>query len=132
MSKWHVSNGAALVALGLLALSATLPTEAPAQAQPPAVDPAAANLLRRTTDYLGSLQKFSVRAQSFREDLLDSGHRVDFEFSGSVTVSRPNKLRGERHDARLQQILYYDGTTLTLHNPTDKVYATEPAPVTIE
>jgi hypothetical protein len=119
-----------LFALGALALSATVATEVRAQA--PAVDPAATRILQRMTDYLGSLQQFSVRTQNTIEDLLDSGHRVDFDISASVIVSRPNKLRAERTGDLIDQVFYYDGKTLTLHNPSDKVYATEPAPATIE
>ena len=49
-----------------------------------------------------------------------------------MIVSRPNKLRAERKGDLIDQIFYYDGKTLTLYNPSDKVYATEPAPGTIE
>ncbi len=132
MSRWHGRRSAASVKVALLALSATIFTDASAQAQAPAVDPEAVQHLRRTTDYLSGLEQFAVRARNFREDVLESGHRVDFEASGSVTVRRPNKLRGERHDAHMQQVLYYDGTTLTLYSPPHQAYATEPAPGTIE
>jgi hypothetical protein len=121
---------AVLFALGLLALLATAATEVRAQA--PAVDPAATKILQRMTDYVGSLRQFSVRTQNTIEDLLDSGHRVDLEVSARVIVSRPNKLRAERTGDLIDQVFYYDGKTLTLHNPSDKVYATEPAPATIE
>ena len=111
-------------------LSATVSTEA--RAQTPAVDPAATQILKRMTDYLGSLKQFSVNTQNTIEDMHDSGHRVDFDVSASVTVSRPNKLRAERTGDLIDQIFFYDGKTLTLYNPSDKVYATEPAPATIE
>ncbi len=65
-----------------------------------------------------------------REDVLESGHRVDFEVTSKVLVSRPNKLHVEREGR--DQIFYYDGNTLTLYNPSDKVYASMPAPATIE
>ena len=117
-------------ALGVLALWATLATEARAQA--PAVDPAATKLLQRMTDYLASLKQFSVHTQNTLEDVLDSGHRVDFDVSADVIISRPNKLRADRKGDLLNQVFYYDGKTLTLYNPSDKVYATEPAPGTIE
>lgn len=119
-----------MCALGVLALSVTVSREV--RAQVPAVDPEAVELLRRTTEYVGSLQQFSVDAQSTFEDLLDSGHRVDYELSGTAIVRRPNKVRTERHGNLIDQIFYYDGKTLTLYNPSDKVYATEPAPGTIE
>ncbi|MEE8514755.1 MAG: DUF2092 domain-containing protein [Gammaproteobacteria bacterium] len=88
--------------------------------------------MRRMTDYLGSLKQFSLQTQVTLEDLLDSGHRIDFDISASVIVSRPNKLRAERRGDVIDQIFYYDGKTLTLYNPSDKVYARVPAPGTIE
>jgi len=130
MSTLNFRRAAAWFALGVLALSATVSSEVRAQAM--AVDPAATQILKRMTDYLGSLQKFSVNTQNTLEDVLDSGHRVDFEVSANVIVSRPNKLHAERSGDLIDQIFYYDGKTLTLYNPSDKVYATEPAPGTIE
>jgi hypothetical protein len=130
MRPFNFKRAAALFAFGALALSATVSTEVRAQA--PAVDPAATQILQRMTDYLGSLQLFSVHTQNTLEDVLDSGHRVDFDVSASVIVSRPNKLRAERRGDLIDQIFYYDGKTLTLFNPSDMVYATEPAPATIE
>jgi hypothetical protein len=121
---------AALFALGVIALWATVCTEL--RAQGPAVDPAATQTLKRMADYLAGLKQFSVHTQNTLEDLLDSGHRVDFDVSASVTVSRPDKLRAERRGGMVDQIFYYNGKTLTLYNPSDKVYATEPAPGTIE
>lgn len=120
----------ALFAIGVLALSATVPTEVRAQA--PAVDPAATQILKRMTDYLGSLKQFSVHTQNTLEDVRDSGHKADFDVSAKVIVSRPNKIRAERKGDLLDQVFYYDGKTLTLYNPTDKVYATVPAPGTFE
>jgi len=118
------------ISAALFALWATLSTEVRAQA--PAVNPGAVQILQKMTDYLGSLQKFSVHTQNTLEDVLDSGHRVDFEVSANVVVSRPNKLQAERRGDVIDQIFYYDGKTLTLYNPSDKVYATEPAPATVE
>jgi hypothetical protein len=117
-------------ALAVLTLSTAVSSAARAQA--PAVDPEAVELLRRTTEWVSSLQQFSVDAQSTFEDLLDSGHRVDYELSGTALVSRPNRLRTERHGRQINQIFYFDGETLTLHNPADEVYAAVSAPGTID
>ena len=48
----------------------------------------ATKILQRMTDYLGSLKQFSVHTQNTLEDLLASGHRVDFDVSANVIVSR--------------------------------------------
>ena len=130
MRKFKFRIAAVLFALGILSLSATVSTEVRAQA--PAVDPVAVQILQRMADYLGSLQQFTVHTQNTLEDVLDSGHRVDLDVYADVTISRPDRLRAERRGELIDQIFFYDGKTLTLFNPSDKVYATEPAPGTIE
>ena len=130
MTAVNFRMAAAWFALGMLALSAIVCTEVRAQA--PGVDPAATQILRQMTEYFGSLQQFSAHTQTTLEDMLDSGHRVDFDVGANVIVSRPNKIYAERTGDLIQQVFYYDGKTLTLYKPSDKVYAIEPAPGTIE
>ena len=130
MRLLNFKTAAALVAIAGIALFAIVSIEV--QAQATAVDPAATQILKRMTEYLGSLQKFSVHTQNTLEDVLDSGHRVDFDVSANVIISRPNKLKAERSGDLINQIFYYDGKTLTLYNPSDKVYAREPVTGTIE
>ena len=101
-------------------------------AQAASIDPQAEKILRRMTDYLGSLKQFSLRTQVTLEDLLDSGQRVDFDVSASVIIGRPNKLRAERTGDLVSQVFFYDGKTLTLYRPSEKTYATDTAPATIE
>ncbi len=119
---------AALLALGALALSAIFSTAVQAQA----VDPAATQILKRMTDYLDGLQRFSVKTQNVLEDLLDSGQRIDEHMNATVTISRPDKLRAERTGDVMSQVFYYNGKTLTLYDPAHKVYATLDAPPTVE
>lgn len=119
-----------LCALVVLVLSAII--SADVRAQPPAVDPAATVILERMTSYLGSLKQFSVQTQNTLEDVTPTGQRIDLDVSANVTVSRPNRLRSERKGELLHQVFTYDGKTLTLHNPSDKVYATEAVPDTFE
>ena len=128
MNIFKYKTAVTLFALMIFVLSATVSTEVRAEAQ--TVDPAATEILKRMTDYLGSLKQFSVQTQNTIEDVLDMEHRIDLDVSASVTVSRPNKLRSERKGELVDQIYYYDGKTLTLYNPTYNVYAEEPAPGT--
>ena len=130
MNALRFKTAVSMIVLIVLALSATFSTEVRAEAQ--AVDPAATEILKQMTDYLGSLKQFSVHTQNTLEDVLDTGHRIDLDISASVTVSRPNKLRSERKGDLVDQVFYYDGKTLTLYNPSSNVYATEPAPGTFE
>ncbi|MBC2744828.1 MAG: DUF2092 domain-containing protein [Desulfosarcina sp.] len=116
----------ALVVIGI----STLPGISPATES--SIDPRADQILRKMSDHLGSLQQFSVHTQNTLEDMLYWGYRVDYDVAAKVVVSRPNKLRAERRGDLIDQSFFYDGKTLTLYNPSDKVYATEPAPGTIE
>lgn len=93
--------------LGVLTLSACAQTEVVAQI--PAVDPSATQILKRMTDYLGSLNQFSVHTQVTLEDVTDFGHRIDLDVSSNVIVKRPNKLLAKRRGDPIDQTFFYDG-----------------------
>ena len=99
---------------------------------PGAVDAEAKALLQRATEYLAGQQKFSVDTESSLEVVLTSGQKIQFDHSARLSLERPNKLRAERLGDLVDQVFVYDGESLTLHNPGDGVYATLPAPGTIE
>lgn len=96
------------------------------------IDQEAVAIFKSAMDYLGNLDQFSVQVQSTLEDINESGFRVDMEIASSLVVNRPDKLRAERHSDLYNQVFYYNGSILTLHNPIQKVYASEPVPGTIE
>ena len=117
-------------AAGVLALTVIVCADAGAQS--PAVDPAAVQKLKQMFEFMDGLQQFSVQTRNVVEDLHVSGHRVDRDMSATVTVKRPNKLRAVRGGGLGEQRFFYDGKTLTLYNPGEKLYATEAAPPTVE
>jgi hypothetical protein len=105
---------------------------AAAQAQPAGVDPTAQRLLKASTEFLAGQGRFSVDTRNSLEVVLVSGQKIQFQHTGRQSVQRPNKLRAERTGDLVEQVFYYDGKSLTLHNPDEKVYATVPAPGTLE
>jgi hypothetical protein len=96
------------------------------------IDPQADQILKKMCDYLSSLNQFSAHTTNTLEDVLDSGNRVDYEVAAEVLINRPDKLRADRKGDLTDQMFFYDGKTLSLYNPSEKVYATSPAPGTIE
>jgi len=120
-------GGAALLTL-LLAVA--LPQ--PVLAEPTGIAPQAQQLLKASTDFLASQQQFSLDTSSSIEVVLASGQKIQFDHTARQSVQRPNKLRAERTGDLVDQVIYYDGQSLTLHNPSDNYYATLPAPGTIE
>jgi hypothetical protein len=129
MSGWKRWAAVAGIAI---AATASVAARADAQASPPAVDPAALGILKSMTDHLDGLGEFTLAVQSEIEDLQGSGHLVDYDLRARVAVKRPNKLLAARTGETMSQSFFYDGKTLTLYNPAEKVYATQPAPETIE
>jgi len=117
----------AWMAAPLLAVAAHSPL-----AQADGVSPEAAKLLRSATDFLAKQQAFSIETRNSLEVVLRSGQKLQFDHTGKQLIQRPNKLRVERGGDLAHQVFYYDGKTLTLENPTDKVYATVAVPPTLD
>jgi hypothetical protein len=102
------------------------------QAQPTGMEPQAEKLLRRMSDYLNGLQKFTVRTENTIEAVLTSGQKLQFASPAMASVWRPNRLRADRKGDILDQEFFYDGKSLTLYNPKENLYATTAAPSTID
>ena len=124
-ARWIIS----VVAFAMLVLCGS-PQRGHAQAV--GIDPQAEKLLRRMSDYVAGLQKFTVKAESSLEIVLTSGQKLQFDSPGTFTVSRPNKLLAHRKGDIVDQEFFYDGKTLTLYNPKENLYATTAAPPTLE
>jgi len=130
MNVLNLKMARELLVVAAFAISLSAPTVFGKEA--PAVDPDAVDTLKRMTDFVSGLKEFSVHTENTYEDQLDSGQRVDLDVAANVTVRRPNKIHAERSGELVSQDFYYDGKTLTLFNPSDGVYASQPAPGTIE
>jgi hypothetical protein len=130
MDAVNFRTAAARFAFGVLALSVTGVMEVGAQTSE--VDPAATQILRRMTDYLGSLQSFSLDTQNTLEVVLDSGQKIQYDLSTSVAVKRPNKIRAERKGDLISQVVLYDGKTITIYNAANNYYAVTAAPDNID
>jgi len=89
-------------------------------------------LLKAATDFLARQQQFSLETDSSLDVVLPSGQKIQYDHSAKVAVQRPNQWRAERTDEPVDQVFYYDGKSLTLHNPVGQYYATITAPATLE
>jgi hypothetical protein len=121
---WHIGT-AALAALALALPLASL-------AQPAGIDPQATKLLKASTDFLAGQKRFSVETRSSLEVVLTSGQKIQFDHVARQSVQRPDRLRADRVGDLVEQSFFYDGKSLTLFNPGEKIYATIAAPGTLE
>jgi hypothetical protein len=101
-------------------------------AQPAGIAAEAQQLLKASTDFLASQQQFSADTRVTLEIVLTSGQKIEFNHTARQSVQRPNKLRAERTGDLVDQLLIYDGKSLTMHNPRDNVYAQVAAPDTLD
>ena len=115
-----------------LAILLALAVPAAAAAAAPEPDADALAELRRMTDYMQGLGRFSVQGEGVLEVVLLSGQKIQTDLDVAMTVERPNKLRASRRGEMGDQVFYYDGKTLTLASHEHGVYAVAAAPATLE
>jgi hypothetical protein len=87
--------------------------------------------LDRMGAFLSSLQEFAVRAETTKEEVLESGQKLQFAKSVDLWVKRPNALRADVNSDRQRRQFFYDGKTFALYSPRLGYYASVAAPPTI-
>jgi hypothetical protein len=120
------------MAAGFAELLLGLATALAAAEAPAGVDPEALAILRRATDAVGSLERFSLRAESTLEAVLVSGQKIEFDSDVTLTVERPNRMAAARRGAASNQSLFFDGADLVLYSPKEGYYAAAKPPATLE
>jgi hypothetical protein len=104
----------------------------PPKTPPPTIEPGAAQLLRKMSDFLARAQAFTVDTNATDEVVLTSGQKIQSLSQSKLSVKRPNRLRSERVGPVAQMTLYYNGKTLSLFGHKLNMYATVPAPDTLD
>lgn len=123
------------LSLVLLTLPATQPLQAakkPQSVKKQAIDTQALQILRQMTDYMSRLNRFKVHAETSRDVVLPSGQILESDQAFDVVVERPNHLRVDMQSAAGNKQVFYDGRTFTVYTPAQKLYASVPAPPTLE
>lgn len=118
------------VLMSALFISALFGASSSASAQAPNAD--ALELLKSSTDYVASLQQFTVQSESTIEAVLISGQKIQFSNNASMALLRPNKLSAKREGDLIDQHMYYNGKTFTFFNPDANVYAIASVPATLD
>jgi hypothetical protein len=132
--------------MGLFALGAfVLPAAAqakegppPEQARAPAretsgrIDPRADEALHRMTDYVASLKSLRVDTTTIDEKVSTEGQRIQEVKDSRVMVQRPNRIAIDRTGPNGHVLFRYDGKRFVVYSVDQKVFATAPAPATME
>ncbi len=113
-----------------VALSVQSPTASAQKST--AIEPEAAQILQQMSDYLGSLKRFSFRAENTVDTVMPSGQKLQLGANVDIAIRRPNHFRVNRKGDFGDQEFYFDGRTLTLYGKLVNYYATMTASETID
>jgi hypothetical protein len=111
-------------------------TQAAAEVREPAAelrDPEALAELKRATDFLTALPRFTLKATVAYDVIQNDGRRLQFEKEGNISLQRPDRVFAEIHfdDGRHRKV-WYDGKTLSIAELSKKLHTQTKAPPTID
>ena len=89
-------------------------------------------LFKAMSDYLAAQKAIALDYDSFLEIVTTEGQKVGLASSGTVALSRPDKIHATRTGGFANVELVFDGKTLTLLGKNAKLYAQAEAPGTID
>ncbi len=121
-----------LAAFCLLAACWLVPFAAIANDDGPNIDPKADTILRQMCDYMAHQKHFIVKAETTHESILDNGEKLMFLNQVTVYLKRPDKIYSYRKGMVRNQEIFYDGKKLTLYSKGLNLWASTPAPSTID
>jgi hypothetical protein len=81
---------------------------------------------------LAVISSFGFDADHVTEVVLRSGEKLAITGTSRVRVQRPDKLRSDRRGEATDVSLFYDGQTIALAGYRNNLYATAPAPPTLD
>lgn len=99
------------------------PTDGQAEAEPPAIDAEAHEVLMRMAETLAQAKGFTVTIRAGYDVVQDSGQKIAFGERRLVALSRPDRLRVDVQESNgRERLVTFDGTAITLFDPDENVY----------
>jgi len=139
--KLLLPTAASAMILGLSACSkpagdkAQEPAAATAEQAAPANDPSTQNakaLLKAMSDYLAAQKTISMSFDSVFEVVTDQHQKLQVATSGTVDMSRPDKIHTTRKSGFSDTEMFFDGKTLSILGKGKNAYVQAEAPGTID
>jgi len=98
----------------------------------PSIEPRAASILGRAMDHLANAEQYSTTAEVWQDLVQDDGTKLQFTKYVDIRLRRPDRLRVEVRTTVPKRSFYYDGKSLTYHDPQKDFYGVVEAPDTID
>jgi hypothetical protein len=108
------------------------PEAAAAANAAPVIDPQVRHVLNRACRELSSARTVTYHAEINFDSVLPSGVKLQYAGEMDAAIKRPNRLSISYKSDLGAKASWYDGETVTILDPTHKVYASIPAPDSID
>jgi len=92
------------------------------------IDPQAEPVLRQMCDLLDGTKALRFRVRAVMERPIETGQLAEFHRTSEITMVRPDRLSTNTDSADGSWSAWYRGTTLTILDRRDNLYATETVP----
>jgi len=89
-------------------------------------------ILERAGEYLADRERFTVESEHEYDEALESGRMARVFYRAAASVRRPDGLFAETAGDDHNKRFYYDGRTLAILDRDKNVYASAPAPASID
>ena len=90
-------------------------------------------ILMRMADFMAKTRSFSVDVRDSYDVYEETGQKIEFSETRTITIARPDRLRVERVESNGDRsALLFDGKVITLSSPGQNVYAQTPKPGSID
>jgi hypothetical protein len=99
---------------------------------PPFPKEDALEILKKACNALTAKSAFTVDVDINYDNVLGSDAKVQYSAFQQITVKRPNQLKADYSGDERNTILFYDGKTFTILAKKLNLYATGPAPASID
>jgi hypothetical protein len=119
--------GLCLVSSGMVLAAESAP-DTPAN---PAIEQKALDLLENMSDYLAAAKTMTFTANAMVTAPV-RGQLLNFFSNSNVTVKRPNGLKVETRSDSRPTNFYFDGKTMSILSPREKMFASIAAPATLD
>jgi hypothetical protein len=108
------------------------PPASPSRAAAPSIAPLADKLLTGACQALASSKAFTFHAEILFDELLPQAVKVQFAGAPDFALQRPDEVMVDYRSDLGSKMLWYQGTTLTILDPSRGVYSTLSVPGSID
>ena len=85
-------------------------------------------ILKQMSDFLGKIQRFSVRVSDTADETSESGPMIQITTDRTIRVARPSRLQVDVSGDRAERRIVYDGRAVSWHDVQQETYGILEAP----